>query len=51
MESIHKNDTWSLTNLPLPKVPIYTKLIYRLKEGPLKQPFKFKAWTVAKGYE
>jgi hypothetical protein len=51
MESIHKNDEWSLTDLPLGKIPIHTKLVYRLKEGPLKQAFKFKAWIVAKGYE
>jgi len=51
MESLHKNQTWELTELPKGKRAIGCKWIFRKKEGssPMEE-IKYKARLVAKGY-
>src|SRR4051812_27940565 len=51
MESLHKNQTWDLVELPKGKRAIGCKWVYRKKEaGAKKEGEKFKARLVAKGY-
>ena len=51
MISLHKNDTWELTELPKEKKAIGCKWVYAKKQGSLKEDtvcYKFR--LVAKGY-
>ena len=51
MESLHKNQTWDLVELPKGKRAIGCKWVYRKKEAIAeKEGEKFKARLVAKGY-
>ena len=50
MESIKKNNTWSLTSLPSGREAIGCKWVYRLKYNQNGSINKFKARIVAKGY-
>ena len=49
-ESIMKNDTWELTELPKNKVPIGCKSLYKTKFNADGSIDKYKARLVAKGY-
>ena len=49
--SIHKNDTWELTELPKGKKAIGCKWVYTKKQGSVKEDIvRYKARLVAKGY-
>jgi hypothetical protein len=51
MQSLHKNQTWDLVQLPKGKKEIGCKWVYTKKEGPTgKDSVRFKARLVAKGY-
>jgi len=50
MESILKNDTWTLTELPPGRKPIGCKWIFRLKLLPDGTVERYKARLVAKGF-
>ena len=50
MESISKNNTWSLTELPPERKPIDCKWLFKLKLKEDRSIEKFKAWLVAKGF-
>src|SRR4051812_10294751 len=51
IESLHKNQTWDLVELPKGKKAIECKWVYRKKEAVAeKKGEKFKARLVAKGY-
>jgi len=51
MSSLHKNDTWELTELPKGKKAIGCKWVYAKKQGSLKEDIvHYKARLVAKGY-
>ncbi len=51
MQSLHKNHTWDLVQLPKGKKEIGCKWVYTKKEGPTgKDSVRFKARLVAKGY-
>ena len=51
MQSLHKNETWKLAQLPKGKKAIGCKWIFAKKEGfPNKNEVRFKARLVAKGY-
>lgn len=51
MESLHKNKTWELVNLPKDKKVVRCKWVFRKKEGiPGVEDSRFKARLVAKGY-
>jgi hypothetical protein len=49
--AIHKNNTWTLTNLPLGKSPISTKWVYKTKLRPNGSIHQKKARLVYRGYE
>ena len=51
MQSLHKNQTWELVELPKEKRAIGCKWVYKKKEEFLEnEGEKFKAHLVAKGY-
>uniref|UniRef100_A0A2N9I8X0 Integrase catalytic domain-containing protein n=1 Tax=Fagus sylvatica TaxID=28930 RepID=A0A2N9I8X0_FAGSY len=51
MQSLHKNQTWDLVQLPKGKKEIGCKWVYTKKEGPTgKDSVRFKARLVAKGF-
>ena len=51
MRSLHKNDTWELTELPKGKKAISCKWVYAKKHGSLKEDtVNYKARMVAKSY-
>ncbi|KAG8499930.1 hypothetical protein CXB51_006489 [Gossypium anomalum] len=51
MESLHKNRTWDLVNLPKDKKVVHCKWVFKKKEGtPGVEEPKYKARLVAKGY-
>eukprot|EP00253_Pinus_taeda_P008453 PITA_08453 len=50
MESIYRNDTWDLVELPEGKTPIGCKWLYKPKVNADGTVEKFKARLVAKGY-
>ncbi|GJT08382.1 transposable element, partial [Tanacetum coccineum] len=51
MQSLQKNHTWELTNLPEGKKAIGCKWVYAKKEGfPSQDDVRYKARLVAKGY-
>ena len=51
MRSLHKNDTWELTELPKRKKTIGYKWVYARKQGSLKEDTVcYKDRLVAKGY-
>jgi hypothetical protein len=50
MESLHKNQTWDLVELPERKRAIWCKWVFKKKEAILeKMGEKFEALLVAKG--
>ena len=49
-DSIMKNETWELTELPKNKVPIGSKWLYKTKFNADGSIDKYKARLVAKGY-
>ena len=51
IQSLHKNQTWNLVELPKGKRAIGCKWVYKKKEAVSeKEGEKFKACLVAKGY-
>jgi len=51
MSSLHKNDTWQLTELPYEKKAIGCKWVYIKKQESLKEDIvRYKARLVVKGY-
>ncbi|RVW25663.1 Retrovirus-related Pol polyprotein from transposon RE1 [Vitis vinifera] len=50
INSIEKNQTWKLTDLPAGAKTIGVKWIYKTKLNKLGEVDKYKAWLVAKGY-
>ncbi|KAD4180022.1 hypothetical protein E3N88_28613 [Mikania micrantha] len=50
IESIVKNQTWILTNLPKNAKPIGLKWVYKIKKDASGKIVKYKARLVAKGY-
>lgn len=50
IESIEKNDTWKLVELPTGLKPIGLKWVYKLKRDTSGEIVKHKARLVAKGY-
>ena len=51
MQSLHKNNTWKLAQLPKGKKAIGCKWVFAKKEGfPEKNDVRYKARLVAKGY-
>ena len=50
IESIEKNETWTLTALPARHKPIGLKWVYKLKKNSDGEVIKHKARLVAKGY-
>jgi hypothetical protein len=50
IQSIQRNETWSLTELPAGAKKIGVKWIYKTKLNEFGEVDKFKAWLVAKGY-
>ena len=50
MDSIHKNGTWELVDLPLGKKAIGTKWVYKIRWNPDGSVDRYKARLVAKGY-
>ena len=50
MDSIEKNDTWDLVNLPKDKNLIGVKWVYKKKLNEKGEIDRFKARVVAKGF-
>jgi len=50
LNSINRNSTWELTELPASKKPIYVKWIFKLKLKPNDEVAKHKARLVAWGF-
>ncbi|KAI4312237.1 hypothetical protein MLD38_037072 [Melastoma candidum] len=50
LESIEKNNTWTLTELPSGHKPIGLKWVFKLKKDSDGKDVKHKARLVAKGY-
>ncbi len=50
MNSLMKNNTWDLTELPSGKKPIQTKWVFKVKKDAVGNILKYKARLVAKGY-
>lgn len=50
MQSIHRNDTWVLANLPTGHRAIGLKWVFKVKKDPEGNIIKHKARLVAKGY-
>ena len=51
MQSLKKNKTWKLTQLPKGRKAIGCKWVFAKKEGfPSKEDIRYKARLVAKGY-
>ncbi|BBH09623.1 ADP glucose pyrophosphorylase large subunit 1 [Prunus dulcis] len=51
IDSIKKNDTWELVDLPQGKKPIGVKWVYKTKLNAQGEVEKYKAHLVAKGYK
>lgn len=51
IESIHKNQTWSLVSLPPNTKAISSKWVYKLKPGTRDSPAWYKGRLVARGFE
>jgi len=51
IDSIHKNQTWSLVPLPPNTKAISSKWVYKLKPGTRGNPARYKARLVARGFE
>ena len=49
-DSLIKNGTWALTNLPPGKTVIKSRWVYKLKRGSENEIQRFKARFVAKGF-
>lgn len=47
MESIRKDQTWELVQLPIGKILIPSKWVYKIKNGINGKPKKYKARLVA----
>jgi hypothetical protein len=50
MESLHKNETWDLVEIPNGRKPICRKWVFNKKFNASGQVEKFKARVVVKGY-
>nr|GEX09992.1 zinc finger, CCHC-type [Tanacetum cinerariifolium] len=50
LDSINKNNTWTLTTLPINQKAIGLKWVYKAKRDAKGKIIKYKAWLVAKGY-
>ncbi|KAK9065390.1 hypothetical protein SSX86_016773 [Deinandra increscens subsp. villosa] len=51
MESLEKNDTWDIVDLPAGQKPVACKWLYKIKEGVnTDDPPRYKARLVAKGF-
>lgn len=50
IDTIERNDTWKLTNLPYGHKAIAFKWVFKLKRNPSGAIIKYKARLVAKGY-
>ena len=51
MESLQKNSTWELVELPKEKKPVRCKCIFKRKEGlSPTEPTRYNTRLVAKGY-
>ena len=51
MDSLHENHTYELTELPKGKRELRNKWVYKLKPGDAKNPPRYKALIVVKGFE
>jgi hypothetical protein len=51
MNSIHKNNTWTLQLLLDGKRPIFSKWVYKKKYNIKGKVEKLKAWIVVRGFE
>jgi hypothetical protein len=51
IDSIHKNQTWSLVPLPPNTKAISSKWVYKLKPGTRGNPAQYKTRLVARGFE
>lgn len=50
IDSLHTNNTWTLSDLPADKRPIDCKWVFKLKINDEKNSTRYKARLVAKGY-
>jgi hypothetical protein len=50
MESLHKNETWDLVEIPNGRRPIGNKWVFKKNLNAIGQVDKFKARLVVKGY-
>ena len=50
IQALKQNHTWDVTTLPLGKLPICCKWVYKVKLNPDGSVKRFKARLVAKGY-
>lgn len=50
MESLQKNQTWTLVKLPKGKKPISCKWVFKIKPGSDGEPNRYKARLVARGF-
>ena len=51
MDSLHKNETWTLVTLPKGKHALPCKWVYKMKITPGDEKPKYKARLVAKGFK
>lgn len=51
IDSIHKNQTWTLVSLPPNTKAISSKWVYKLKPGTRGNPARYKARLVARGFD
>ncbi|KAK9069971.1 hypothetical protein SSX86_010369 [Deinandra increscens subsp. villosa] len=51
IEALHRNDTWTLVDLPKDRKPIGCKWIYKIKYKSSGEIERYKARLVAKGYK
>ena len=50
MDSLHENNTYELTKLPKGKKPLRNKWVYKMKSLDGRNPPKYKARIVVKGF-
>ena len=51
MDSLHENHTYELTKLPRGKKALRNKWVYKLKPGESRNPPRYKARIVMKGFQ